>query len=427
MRLRPLFLAACLALALPGLAETLDWDACVAETKAHNVDLVKAEANVDQSRLALIDSLSGYLPKLGLSASGSSSGPYDPQEGTFGSATGGGAPAYGLGLSASQNLFAGFSTLNSAAAARARLAEAEVGLRQTRASVAFSLREAFDQMLFAQEQIGMSVDIAARRKENVGLVSLRFEAGRENKGSLLETKAQAAQAVYDANRATRELKSSAFRLSQILGRLPDPALRVRGDLESVSVPAVPDTKALAPTLPPALKARAQVDEAKASLGGEYSGFLPSLNANASLNRSGYSGGAWPPQSGSWSAGLSLSWNLFNGFSDSMQSAAARSRSKIAELALEDTLRQAQIDLEQAYESLADAAESAEVRAAFLESSQTRAEIGRAQYTQGLLNFDNWNQIESNLIVARKQGLSSRRDAVDARAGWERALGKGFEP
>jgi outer membrane protein len=57
----------------------------------------------------------------------------------------------------------------------------------------------------------------------------------------------------------------------------------------------------------------------------------------------------------------------------------------------------------------------------------RSELGRAKYKNGLLNFEDWNAIESDLINRQKAKLQSQRDRVVAEAAWEQATGKGVIP
>lgn len=408
------------AVAAPGLS----WAEALAETKAKNPALAQAAEALRQARLGALNARAQFLPKASLSASENQGGSYNPLDGPLGSLGASGAAGYGLGLNGSLNLFNGFSNLAALKSADARLAAAEASYQESVAGVAYSLRQAFAALIFSAEEVDLLASLAARARENQDMVELRYEAGAENKGSFLQAKALASQARYDAERATRQLRSASLALSRVMGRDPESGLVAAGSLEAPASPGEPDFKKLVDGVPAVLRARYQIEAAEGASLGAWSPFLPSLNALASLNRAGDS---WAPQQGSWSTGLSLSLPFFSAFNDALALKQAKSAELSARAGADDARAQARLDLESAWQALVDAVASVELRAESLEANLARAEIGRAQYAQGLMNFESWDQIESQLSNSRKAELSSHLDAVTAKAAWDRAQGKGFEP
>ena len=59
---------------------------------------------------------------------------------------------------------------------------------------------------------------------------------------------------------------------------------------------------------------------------------------------------------------------------------------------------------------------------YLAAVEERARIAGAQYSSGLISFDDWVIIEDNLIDARKSFLNVRADALVAEATWIQAKG-----
>jgi outer membrane protein TolC len=212
-------------------------------------------------------------------------------------------------------------------------------------------------------------------------------------------------------------------LARLLGREPQADLRAAGELQAPVLPEQGPPKGLE-ELPAMQRAQAALDSAEEDLRRSRATWWPSLGASASVGRSG---GDWLSESGSWSAGLSLSLPLFQGGSRLASTQAAGSRLLEARRVLIQAQRQLRLDLEQSYGSLADAVDNAEVQALFLEAGLLRAEVAQAQYTQGLLGFEAWDQVESDLINAQVQALSSRGDAQRALAAWERSLGRDLWP
>jgi outer membrane protein TolC len=409
------------AAALP--AETLSLDKAAAASAAKNPALKQAFNSLDQARDRHLAALAAFLPKLSLSAGQTQSGPYDPLSGSLGTFDGG-RSGTSLGLSASQNLFRGFGDLAALRQAQAALNSAEEDLRLAKAKAAYDVRVAWSQLRFAQEQADLNTDINKRRDDNVALVRLRFEAGRENKGAVLQTEAQAIQAKADARRSLRDLASARRSLAKALGQDGSAGLNADGELAVPAAPAEGDDATLAESLPGVRKASLALEQAQAVLDGDTADWLPSLNASGSINRGGTD---WLPQQGSWSLGLSLSWNFFNGFADVASRRSDVSGVQSQRLALDDARRQALLDLGDARDNLQDSLDQLEVREAFLKAAEARADIARAQYTQGLIGFEDWDRIESDLISARTSSLSGRLGAALSGYAWAKALTQGWEP
>jgi outer membrane protein TolC len=211
-------------------------------------------------------------------------------------------------------------------------------------------------------------------------------------------------------------------LSLLLGKdLLDP-LEVEGDFEVPTPPSKPDFIKITLKTPLHREAVIQLRSSEAQWLSARSSFFPTLSANASLFRSGSDFSA-----PGWSTGLSLSFPLFTGGRDFFNFKSAEE----ARASAEDSLRNSDLKtenlLENNFASFQNAVENTKVQEAFLKAAQTREEIARAQYLNGLLSFQNWDLIESNLTVQEKSELSSFLSAKTTEANWELAQGKGDIP
>lgn len=404
--------------ALPAFSEAIGWDQAVSEAARANSDLRNADESYRQAELSLTRSLAPFLPKASASASLSQSGDYDAGDGlgTFGD----GHNGSNASLSASLNLFNGFADVAARAKARAGLDAAAASRQSVRAQVGYDLRAAFLTLLQAQVAEAQALTIAARRRDNVDLVQLRYEAGRENEGALLQTKALSAQAQWQAHRAQRTRRAAAQDLAQLMGRADGEGLEAQGDL---TVPEIPGEEVPADALaglPSIRQSQSNLVSAEEDLRSARAAWWPSLGASASAGRGG---GDWLGSSGSWSASLSLSVPLFQGGSRLADQLSANSRLRVAQQNLAQARLDAKLALRRSLDNLLNGAEQAQVQQRFFEASQVRAEVARAQYTQGLLSFDLWDQIETDLINAQTSALSSLGDAQRAAAAWARDLGR----
>ncbi|MBI2070945.1 MAG: TolC family protein [Elusimicrobia bacterium] len=403
-----------LALAAPAAGEPLSWDACLAEAAAGNPDLEAARAALAKARIDRQAALSPFLPQL--------SGGADTSENrTLG--LGVSSREYGWSLSARQNLFSGFRDYAGRSRTSAALDSAQAGYEDAAARVTLELRRAFTALLYAQEQTVLTLEIAARRRENARLVELRYEAGREHRGSYLRSNASWKQAEFEVAQAKRALRVAQRELLSVLGRGPFEVVAATGSLWAVEAPqGNPDFMELVRRTPVYRIAEAQVRSAQAGVTAADGRFYPDLDASVSLSRSGEQ---WPPeQPRRLSAGLSLSFPFFPGGGNFFGAASSRAERRRAQADFLSAQYSSALDLENAFAFYQDAAERTAVQEQFLEAARVRAQIARSQYTSGLISFQEWDLIENDLIASQKSWLSALRDAANAQAAWDRVQGKG---
>ena len=62
----------------------------------------------------------------------------------------------------------------------------------------------------------------------------------------------------------------------------------------------------------------------------------------------------------------------------------------------------------------------------LTATEERSKISQAQYSIGLISFDNWTIIEDNLVTAKSAYLNAESAALLAEANWIQAKGETIE-
>lgn len=393
-------------------AAVITLEESVARAAEANEDLIIAREAVEQARYALKTQQAAYWPTVSGSAGYARSDADSREDGPSDSTS--------AGVSAQYSLFSGGADRARVRQAEAALAAAEANAAGTRADVSASLQRAFIRLQFAQERVTLAEAIADRRRQNLDLVELRHESGSENKGSLLRTQAGTRQAEVEVEQARRSIGVQQRELSNVLGLPARTAWVARGEWTAPAPDAAPLWTELAHVTPAVRAAQARLDGARAAVSISRGAIYPDLALRAGIDRSGEE---WPPDSEAWSAGVTLSVPLFTGGRNLNQLATAQAAMRQVEAQLRQAEQDAALDLESAWASLRDAREQLEVQTAFLEAAEVRAEIARAQYANGLLSFQNWDQIEDELIQSQQSVLSSRRDAALAAAEWDRVRGQ----
>lgn len=407
-----------LSIATQAAEPPVTWDNCVGELIRNNPQLSAAGAAVEKAQADVRVNYGPFLPQISASGSiGKSNMELDTgyQDST----------SYQASLSAYQSLFAGFGDVATLRRSQALLTIAEINLQTTKATLSATLRQSFARLLYAQDFVRVSEVISARRKENVNLVEMRFEAGRENKGSAMRSKAYYRQAQFEVTQAHRGLKTAQQLMASTLGRHEITILTVTGNWDFATLPEAPDFNALTLQTPDYRSAAAQVRAAKEGLRIARSDFYPTWSVNGSIGRS--DDDSLIPKNDQWSVSTALSYPLFTGGQHWYGVRGAKADQRKAEDTLNDTENQMVATLEDRFVAWQDAAERTEVQNEFLKAAEVRAAIARAQYQNGLLSFEDWDLIENDLIDKQKAMLASQRDAVYARAAWEKALGTGVIP
>jgi len=402
-------LAGLLFLSFPlGAAEkTFSWSEMISKVKQSNEELLSAQRSLQSSEYQVKGSYYNYFPQIAASASGS--------RGT--------TEEYGVSLSATQNVFSGFQDSGKIAQNKANFEISRSTLQRTEAQVSYDLKSAVAGLIYAQNYVKLSQGIIERRELNLKMVQLRFDGGRENKGSLLLSKAYLEEARLDHLQATQDLSVAQAKLAKILGEDDLGSYKFNGGVP-VALPPVDaglDFQKMVLETPVYKTAIAQEDLSKATLTQSESGFYPTLGVSANTTQYGTS---WYPDQNRWSVGATLSVPLFNGGRDYFSTRSSRESLKASMLNKSSTLKDQVVKLKDAYNNYVQAVQKLKVDSAYVEAAEVREKISRQKYNNGLSTFDDWDIIESDLIKRQKSFLTSERDRVVFEAAWEQAQGKG---
>jgi outer membrane protein TolC len=390
--------------------EALTWQECLVETKRNHPDLISAQEKLNQAKADKAINRSSILPQVSTEASEKTSKKGSADE----------ADTYSYSITGKQLIFDGFKTINAINAASEKIKSAQYEYEAISSDVRLDLKTAFIELLKAQELVDITKEIASRRRKNVELVNLRYEAGREHKGSLLNAQANLAQAEFEVSQAKRNIELKQRQLIKELGRENFSPIKVKGQLEvELKEQTKPNLEFLAESNPLLQEFITKKEIARFNLKSQQAEFFPEINVNASA---GKSDSQWPPEEDQWSAGISVSFPIFEGGSRLAEVSKAKAE-----------LNQAQADqiskrdivvfaLEQAWKEWQDAIDKVTVEQQFLNAAEERARIAQSQYSTGLVSFDDWSIIEDNLVSAKKSLLTAKADALIAEASWIQAKG-----
>ncbi len=305
------------------------------------------------------------------------------------------------GISLVQPLYTGGkASLGFEQAKLTRDATAE-GRDRRKQEVIFEVVRAYFGVLLAEAD-AESVRAAVRAADaNHQAAQDRFAAGLVVESDVLTAEVRLARLKEQAILAESQLTLSKASLNDVMGRpLDDPVAAAdplaprllqtaeRADLEARALSHRPDYRRLA------LEARAAeraVDLAQAE-------FRPTLNGRVSyeLNQLDLAANG----QGSWFAGLSLQWNIFNGLADRARIAEARARLSGVEATRTRAASRIRLEVKDAFLNLQAATERIRVAERAVAQAEEALRIYRDRYESGLVTIFDLLGSEAALTQAR---------------------------
>ncbi|VGO21065.1 TolC family protein [Pontiella sulfatireligans] len=403
-----LIVASLFALSANAAEQPLTWEACVQLTAKNNPSLAVASANVEVAASAISIERSVLFPQLSANASTMLSGPGDK------------TTRYGASLGVEQLLFSGGGKRAAVRSARAGLESQLAVLSGSRSDVTYALRNAFINVLYAKQRVELLAEIEARRADNLELVELRYEGGREHKGSVASSQASLFDAQVQGVQSARSVSVNRQILARRMGQASLPVdTVVEGTLAQVSPPEETDFETIAREAPAYLESQASLARADAQLSVARSGYWPEVSLVGAAGRYGDENSF---DEDYWSTGVKLSFPIWSGGQTRHEVSKAKASLRAADADEARVLDERVRLLVLAKQRFVDAVDNVEVQAKYAEAAEIRAQISRQQYEGGLLSFENWIVIEDDLISKNEQLLNARRSALTAEAAWWQVTG-----
>jgi len=399
--------------------EMLTWQQCINEARKAHPDLYAAQALMQQTDADERIAASARSPQLSLSVSSQESFMTAKNNGSRLSS------AHSYSLSAQQLLYDGNKTSSQIASAKEAVKGAQNNYNVVAADLRFALRTAFTQLLKAQELVGLAGEIAERRQNNVRLISLRYRGGREPLGSLRQSEADLAEAEFDVSQAKRGLVLAQTLLASALGRDTHKPLRVQGAFKVADLSVTkPDLALLVKNNPLFQQLDTKSKAARFDLDAARSAFSPELYLTSSIGNGSVD--SLPFNNLDANAGFTVSVPIYEGGAGRVR--VIKAMAVLSQHNAEEKIGYLQLfnALEESWKSYQDARQMVVVKRKFLDAALERSTIANAQYSNGLISFDDWVIIENNLVSAKKEFLNAGADMLIAEAQWIQAKGEGFD-
>lgn len=379
---------------------------------------------------------------------------------------------YQVALSLEQPLFAG-GRLRGGARAAASTADAAARLEeQERVDVAFEVKRAYWTLYAARRTLAVMQAAVQRVETHLAVMRQRFEAGTVLRSDLLAAAARRSEielARVDARNAARLAEVELNRLTgrQLLERVElapvagsdagsdtgsDTSRDVRNaeasladasntdassvDASSVGAPGADPSSTNAssvaasgnaPALPPEIRALgAQIAAERARLSAERGGWFPDvylLSRYVYARPSPYAITDQTSFLGTWEAGLSLDWNLWDGGAREARVEQAKARVRSAEARLEEATRLAEVEVTRQSLEVERATEATRAAADNVARSAEALKVTQQQFREGVVLSAQLLDAEQTLSEAEERQVRAVADSAIARAALLHATGR----
>ena len=370
---------------------------CLSLARENYPKLIQRKTAIERSEVGVTAAYSSYYPSLNLSIPSLNLSSRRGEE-----------RSYSASIGVGYTLYQGGSIRAGVKAAKERVKIAEENYRSAEDEVILAVKEAFFTILQKQEQIALAEEVLKRRKEDLVLIKLKYNAGRESSPAVKEAEANLLQAEYDKKRAEEELTLAQIELNLLLGRPRRAEVSIRYEDEDIKFPSLDRLIEEAKTQRPDIRSqRINTDVLKAQLTQAKSSYFPKISLSSSWGYTWRSDEIFLDQQGDWSAAISFSLpTIFDGFSRKAKVKEATLSLKEQDVVLVELEQQIEEEIEQAYSRWELAEKVIEVNDKTLQAAREMYQLTKLQYEQGLTSYFFLQQKESDLSRAENNYVTA---------------------
>jgi outer membrane protein TolC len=393
--------------------EPLSLRDCLSLAKENNLKLIQRKTAIAKSELGVTAAYSSYYPSLNLSIpSLNVSSRYGEQR------------TYSTSIGVGYTLYQGGSIRAGVKAAKARVKMAEENYNLGENEVILAVKEVFFGILQKQERIALAEDILKRRKEDLVLIRLKYNAGRESSPAVMEAETNLLQAEYDKKQAEAELTLAKIELNLLLGRPRRAEVSVKYEDEETKFPSLDSLIAEAKTQRSDIRSqRINTEVLKAQVTQAKSSYFPKISLSSSLGYTWRSGEKFLDQQGDWSVGIIFSLpTIFDGFSRKAKVDEATLSLREQDAQIQELNQQIEEEIERAWSNWELAGKIIEVNSKTLQAAREMYQLTKLQYEQGLTSYFFLQQKESDLTNAENRYVNVLYNLRVSGARLEKAWG-----
>lgn len=382
--------------------------------------MVQARGQVTSASASQRQAVGNWLPSISAGSGYSANSTTRFDESTQRTVVGS-SESYSANLSGSIVVFDGLSRLYDGKAANADATAAQATLVNQRFQVTLQTKQAFFSALAAEELLRVSETRIDRALEQLKVAKDKLANGTATRSDTLRSSVEVGNARLQKLTAETQLATAGANLARLIGvegsvkAIREDRLLVMAEIDTSTIRA----EALAQS-PAVYQADAEARAAQAQYNASFGQYLPRITASYSRSWAGSEILDW---NASWSARISASWPLFNGFTRELNRTRSAVTRDNARAQAEDTRRQVNAQLTQQLAALEAAQTRLEIAVASRAASDEDLRVQQERYRLGAATILDVLTSQINLDQAEVDVIQARLDYLVAKAQIEAIIGR----
>jgi TolC family type I secretion outer membrane protein len=405
--------------------DQLTVDRCVVIALERHPQILAAWSTVKASESRIGQAIAGYLPQINLNAGYSKikNPPGSITTGDSDAATIGGKRQYDQysgSITASQLIYDFGKTPNQIWIQKYNTQAAEGDLSSTKGTLILLVRQAYYGLLASQRNLIVAKEVVAQYEQHLEQAKGFFEVGTKPKFDVIKAQAELSTAKLNLIKAENARKLAKVTLNNAMGTPDAPDFSVEDSLDVVKkeIPLAEAISRAYESRPELVASQARIKAAEEQVSYVYKGFLPSISATGSYNRSGRD--FYPPEG--WTAGITATWGLFSGFDTVHKVREAKANLDTIRANHELLKQSVLLEVQQAYLQLLQAKESIPTAELGVQQATENLEIANGRYQAGVGNPIEVTDAEITYMNAKNAHTQALYDYQVAVASLDRAIG-----
>ncbi len=399
--------------------DTLTVQRAIALGLDHHPSLRAAEAGVLYAEGGKKLALSTYFPAVNFSASGTHNEgafvfnpSFAPSQQIY--------TSYTTGFSATQMLYDFGKTSNRVGANTGLVRAAQEDYRSARDAVVNNVQVAFFASLEAKDVIKVNEETVQQAEDHLRQAKAFYSVGKRPLLDVRRAEVDVANANLGLIHARNLEQVSRLQLENALGMHLSPGFILKGSVDTAGLTITLDSARISAVAhrPDILSASARYESFSSLAAAAWYQHLPTLSANGTYNWSGFDQKLY----GRWTAGVTFSLPIFQGFgiNAQVQQAEAAAEAQMAEVKL--TLENALLDVEQTYLSVREAEERIAATEKLVDQAEESLRLAEKQYAAGVGTSLEVTDAQITRSNARISSIQSTYDHTIALTRLARAMG-----
>jgi outer membrane protein TolC len=290
-------------------------------------------------------------------------------------------------------------------------------LEAARQGIAFQVFHTYLEVQKAAARLGATDKAVADARENMRLATVRTSAGVGLRSDELRSRTHLSMVEQQLISAQNSLTLARMKLAMLIGLPEENTFEVSALLDSVTVPAMSDqivSEALLNRVE-IKQSNTDLEKSDAALRLARSEYLPTVGAFASYQLNAKDA-PFTSDNDAWTAGVSLKWNIFDGFRTNSERKRALSGQSAAREMLESATKDIKYQLKESYVRRDEAGKHLEVARNSVQDAEETVRLLSKRYENSLATM-------VELLDAQTALNQARANLVETEAGYALAGGQ----